>query len=325
MLNIIYCCDNDYLDLTSISMSSVIENNKDEEITFYLATEHNKHKKLDTLINHFSKHTNVKIIHLDCTKYDNLFDELKLNKWGSQSYYTYWKLVAFDLIDCEYAWYIDSDILCLNKINNPHLEKTVGGVLDCAHPAYHEAMGFNKDFKFFNAAAFYANIKKWKENKCTDRIINYLKENRPKLFMADQDLFSLVLQDETEVISPMYDYLVCFDYYGIHKTFCIYLLNKKFFYKEEEIEEAKKNIIFYHCLKGVFGRPWEKGNNSPIKTEFNYYRNLSPFKDFETKRTMTILDKLEKCAEILPDFLYVRIHSIAQTIFAKIAKKQVNR
>lgn len=321
MLNIIYCCDNDYLEWTGISMASVVENNKDEEITFYLATEGEEHPKYQKLLDFYRNNKKINIKYLDCMTYDGLFNELNVNRWGANSYYVYRKLISFSLLDCDYAWYIDSDILCLDKIEGPKINRTIGSVIDSAHAAYQEAAGIDKNAYFYNSGMYYVDVKKWKDNKCTERMIDYLKENRSWLKMADQDLQSIVLQDDTEVIDPKFNYYCGYDYYGIEKSFKLYSLDKKPFYSKDELYKAKDNVVFYHCVKGVFGRPWEKDNYSPAKDKFEKYRDISAFKDYQTERKITTIDKFEMICEKLPDFLYIPIHNLAQLIYVKKVMK----
>ena len=135
--------------------------------------------------------------------------------------------------------------------------------------------------------------------------------------LCDQDIIAGALQSEVEVISPKYNYFSGYDYYGVHNSFEMYSLDKKPFYKEEEVENAKGDIIFYHCLGGVFGRPWEKGNESPIKEEFRKYRLLSAWPEYETNRNMSTLFKIEKFLEFLPDSIYNKVHNLAMKMYLR--------
>ena len=135
--------------------------------------------------------------------------------------------------------------------------------------------------------------------------------------MCDQDILAIALQDDIQVIDPKYDYLAGYDYYGVYNSFQMYSLDRKPFYKEEEIEKAKDSIVFYHCLGGVFGRPWQEGNSSPVKDEFNEYRKISAWPEYSAIAGTPLLFRIEKALEILPDALYNRIHNLAQRMYLK--------
>lgn len=310
-LNILYTCDNAYLSLTSISMASVVSNNKDSLITFYIATESENSDNFRKLVEFYKDNKNVKIRYLNCMKHDDLLREKGFDRWGSNSYYVYWKLFAYDSLKCDYIWYLDSDVLCLKEIDKPDIRKAVGAALDSAHSCFNRIAGIDEHYYLFNTGSLFVNIKKWKENHCTEKVVEYIRKMDQMPLLCDQDILAASLQDDIEVISPKYDYLVGYDYYGVHNSFEMYSLDKKPFYAEKEIEDAKDHIIFYHCLGGVFGRPWEENNDSPIRKDFDYYRSLSAWPEYRTERNTSLLFKIEKALEILPDRLYNRIHNFA--------------
>ena len=316
-LNILYTCDNAYLSLTSISIASVVENNKDREICFYLATEAENSENYRRIVNYYKNNKNIVFKYLDCKQYDGLLEEKGFDKWGSNSYYVYWKLFAYDQLNIKELWYLDSDVICLSKINYPEISKSVGAVLDSAHADYNKNAKLPEKYYLFNTGSLYVNVDKWKENKCTEKIVNYIKNMKNQPILCDQDIIAGALQSDVEVISPKYNYFSGYDYYGVHNSFEMYSLNKKPFYKETDIENAKNDIVFYHCLGGVFGRPWEKGNESPISDEFKRYRLLSAWPEFETERNMSTLFKIEKFLEFLPISIYNKIHNLAMKMYLK--------
>lgn len=308
-LNILYTCDNAYLSLTSISMASVIYNNPELYITFYIATEKEDDDNFRRLKDFYKDNNKIEIKYLDCKKYDYLLQEKKLDRWGSNSYYVYWKLFAYDLIDEDYIWYLDSDAICIGKIDYPTINKSLGCALDTAHAVFNSIAHIPENYYLFNTGSLFVDINKWKKNKCINKVTEYIKNMVHQPLMCDQDILAIALQEDTEVISPKYNYLIGYDYYGVHNIFKMYSLDKKPFYKEQEIEDSKNNIIFYHCLGGVFGRPWEENNDSPIKNEFEKYRKLSCWPDYKTKRNQSTLFKIEKALEVLPTAIYNKIHN----------------
>lgn len=310
-INILYTCDNAYLSLTSISMASVIYNNPELYITFYIATEKEDDDNFRKLRDFYKDNNKIEIKYLDCKRYDCLLEEKELDRWGSNSYYVYWKLFAYDLINEDSIWYLDSDVICLGKIDSPKINKPIGTSLDTAHACFNKAAHIPDDYYFFNTGSLYVDINKWKNSNCIEKVTHYIKNMQYKPLMCDQDILAISLQDEIEVISPKYNYLVSYDYYNVDDLFEMYSLDKKSFYKKQEIVDSKNDIIFYHCLGGVFGRPWQENNFSPIKDEFNKYRQLCAWPDYETKADVSLLFKIEKALEILPSPIYNRIHNFA--------------
>ena len=316
-LNILYTCDNAYIPLTAISVASVVDNNKDSEICFYIATESKDSEEYRGLVDFYKENKKVRFEYLDCKKYDHLLEAKGFDRWGSNSYYVYWKLFAYDDINADRLWYLDSDVICMNEIDYPDIAKPVGAVLDSAHADFNMRAGINKDYYFFNTGSLFIDVKKWKEYHCTDKVINHIENIERMPLMCDQDILASALQEEIEVIDPKYNFLTGYDHYGVHNSFEMYSLNKKPFYKEKQIENAKDGVVFYHCLGGVFGRPWQRGNESPVRKEFNYYRRLSAWPEFETEMNLSGLFRIEKSLEVLPKTIYNRIHNLAQRYYLK--------
>lgn len=324
-LNILYTCDNAYLDMTGISIASVIENNKNRDICFYIATEEDNSDNFNKLKDFYKDNNHIEFRYLDCKKYDCLLEEKNLDRWGSNSYYVYWKLFAYDLLDVDYIWYLDSDVICLSEIDYPVINRPIGGVLDCAHVDFNKLAHIDENYYLYNTGSLFVDINKWKENRCVEKVVEYIENIQYKPLLCDQDILAIALQNEIELIDPKYDYLVGYDYYDIHNTFEMYSLNKKPFYKEDDIEKAKNNIVFYHCLGGVFGRPYEVGNESPIKEEYEKYTKLSAWPDYKKEKKVSTLFSIEKKLEVLPDSIYNRIHNLAQRVYLRKLSKSINK
>ena len=206
-LNILYTCDNAFLPLTSISMASVIANNPDSLITFYIATEEENNENFRKLQDFYKDNEKIRIVYHDAKKQDELLERKGLDRWGSNSYYVYWKLFAYDDLKVDRIWYLDSDVICLNKIDHPDIEKAAGACLDSAHAAFNKAAHIPEDYYFFNTGSMYVNVDKWKKENCTKKICDYIEDMEHMPLMCDQDILAMALQKDLEVLPPEYDYL----------------------------------------------------------------------------------------------------------------------
>lgn len=319
-INFIYTVDDAFLPLVGVSVSSILENIRDKKINFFIATE--KDDKTDNylrLINFYSKFQNISFIFIDPKKYDYVFEQNDMNKWGSSSYYIYWRLVVPELINVNNAIYLDADILCFKDFDYLDTkDKACGCVIDSVHSIYNQSMGVDRDFCFYNTGTIFIDVNKWKKEKLTEKCIDYIKKIRSDFSMADQDLFSLALKTDIQVIDPSYNWFAGYDYYGVDGSYSIYDLKDKKFYSKDELSKAKQNIIFYHCLDGVFKRPWSIGNNHPAKEQFEYYRSLSPWPEYEKNQKLSLVMSLEKKLEhILPKTMYYYFHNLAIKTYIK--------
>ena len=318
-LNLIYTVDDNFLPLVSTSLVSVIENNKEKNINVFVATE--KDETTDNFLKIVRHHEcdNVHIKHVNAKKYDNVFEEYKMNKWGSNSYYIYWRLVIPEIINVDYAIYVDADVLCLRNVESVDLsDKACGCVIDSVHSCYNKIMNKDDNFCFFNTGTIFFDIKKWKKEQLTKKCIEYIKNVNSKFMMADQDLFSLALQNRIEIIDPKFNWFAGYDYYGVYASYILYSLSKKRFYKEDELKNAQNNVVFYHCLDGVFKRPWSIGNKHPFKETYNYYKSKGAWPNYVKKENLSLVMKAEKILEfLLPSNLYYKIHNKAMVLMIK--------
>ena len=92
-------------------------------------------------------------------------------------------------------------------------------------------------------------------------------------------------------------------------------------YSKDELKKASKNIVFYHCLDGVFKRPWSIDNFHPAKTPFEYYRNTSPWPNYKKKQELSFTMSLKKIRKHLAEKMYYRFHNFAIKTYLK---KQVS-
>lgn len=323
-INFIYTVDDAFLPLVGVSISSIIQNIKNKEITFFIATEKDDNtNNYLKLVNFYSEYKNVSFKFVDAKKYDYAFEKKNMNKWGSSSYYIYWRLVVPELINVDYAIYLDADILCLKDFDYIDVgDKACGCVIDSVHSIYNKAMGVDTDFCFYNTGTIFIDINKWKQEKLTEKCIDYINNTRSSFPMADQDLFSLALEKYIQIIGPSYNWFAGYDYYGIDGSYSIYGLKDKKFYSKDELLNAKENIIFYHCLDGVFKRPWSFNNDHPAKSQFEYYGSISPWPNYKKKQELSFVMSLEKKLEsILPKEMYYRFHNFAIKTYLK---KQVS-
>ena len=311
-LKILFTVDDAYIPQIGASLTSFLKQNQEREVIVYIATEKDENTNNFKKLKKYYSSDKVIVKYLDCKKYDQTFEKLNLYKWGSKSYYVYWRLVAPEIIDGDYLLYLDADTICLGEFNEPNLYgKTVGCVIDSVHACYNYLLDFKEDFCFFNTGVMYIDLNKWKVTGATKKIIEKMRSVNIPFAMADQDYFSYAMQNEIQIIDPKYNYFVGYDYYGVDNSFSMYDLSKKKFYSIKEIKAARESVVFYHCLDGVFGRPWEEGNYSPIKKEYEQYRDQSAFPFYRKCKPKNAIYRVESMVEkILPRNMYNKIHNL---------------
>lgn len=322
-LSLVYSVTNDYLPLVGVSLTSVFINNLDIFFNIYIMTTSestNNKSKLQMLCNN----KKCKLIYLSMEECVQYFESAKVKDWKG-SYATYCKWFAFDQVKEEICLYLDADVICLNPIVNlPDKVECCAAVLDSCHPIYNKRINFKNDDRYFNAGVYLVNVNIWKKECVTKNILNIINDKDDYLF-ADQDYWNIALKNKIEVMKPEFNYLAGYDIFGIEDSFDIYELDKKYFYTIDDIKHASNQVVFYHCLGAMTGRPWEKFNRHPIKKQYQLFLMESKLVSnnyiFKSKRKNTIFIIQFILYKILPRNIYKKIHKFQLKKYLMSEKK----
>lgn len=173
-------------------------------------------------------------------------------------------------------------------------------------------IGISDQECYFNAGVMLIDVKKWKENQCTQHLIKHIKKERAKYCNPDQDLLNIVLRNHISYVGPEYNFqpihrmLNSRDYRKIYSV--------KTYYGEQTIEAAKRNPVILHTYRFLGEFPWHRDNLHPDTEIFDYYLKKSTQREYVKKKANTgFIMKIEKILfRILPGKLFFRIFKMAQ-------------
>ncbi|MEG0034377.1 MAG: glycosyltransferase [Bacilli bacterium] len=318
----LYAVDDAYIPLVEVSILSIIENNKELKLEIYIVTEpeetENK-KKLQKLCND----------QIQLNFIDNSLAIEELKKTGVQpwkgSYATFTKFSYLDKLSVDFVWIIDADIICNNSIPEIYINDNMlfGAVLDSCYWEYNLNIGMKNTDKYFNAGVLFMNCKKWKKDNNYSEFLKCLKYKKNYLF-ADQDIMNIAFQTRIQLLDPSLNWLAGYDIFGIANTYKIYKLERKYFYPINDVIDNSNRIIFYHCLGGMTGKPWERNNTHPYKLLFEKYHEMSSFHDLGSLagRNDSLFFMIQRnLFKLLPNNIYNPIHSYFICRFLKSRKK----
>lgn len=285
-IDVLYQFDDGYAPFGGTSMVSLFENNKHfDEINVYVldnAVSENNIQKL----NQMAEKYNRTIIYLDTAELVKLMEETGIPKYRG-SYSTNMKMFVSLVIPekVEKLLYIDSDTLVVGRLDEiagmDMSDKPLAMTIDSIARGHKKHIGFQKTDAYHNAGVMLFHIPNWKKMRCTERIIEHVKNVRAHYLAPDQDLINIVMKNDIITISPRYDLQplhVAFD----SKTYFRFFSGKGY-YDRKVIEEAKKSPVIYHFFRFMGEFPWHKDNVHPYGKVFDEYLNLSPWKDYEKK------------------------------------------
>lgn len=319
VLNILYQSNNNYAAITGVSMTSLMENNKDiEDLNFFI---------LDDRI---SKDNKQKMLFV-CEQYGRTIQFIDteeilntLKKLGvapfKNTYTTYFKLMAINDLSLVggRVLQLDGDTVInrsLKELCNLDLEGNIlAATYDCTMNSYKELIDIPLTDKYYNCGVLLIDQKAWVSNKCQDKIIDHLKNVRTGYYTVDQDIINVLFRHQIKYLDLQYNFNSGFYIYGIKESLVMYDLKPEYYNTIEEVVHAAEAPALYHCMGAMTGRPWEQDSIHPQNEIFERYLAISPWKNFDkVKVNRKRIFKIQRALyQILPRNLYIPLHKIAQ-------------
>lgn len=255
-INIIFSSDNNYAQYLGVTLCSIFENKTCSNYIYIYVLESgindDNKRKLSLLENKY----NFKINYIKMnTKF---FKDFHISRHVTQAVY-YRIMIAKLLLNINKVLYLDCDIILnrdvleLYKINTDDyffvaVEEPVDNIK--------EYLEMPKDSKYFNSGVMLINLKKWRENNISEKVINFIKTTDKKLNAWDQDALNYILSNKWLEVSYIYNYTT--------------LLSTKY----TPLSLDKIWAIHYTGLK-----PWNYMCDHIHRKEYFHYLNKTPWKN----------------------------------------------
>ena len=259
-INIVFASDDNYAQHIAVVIASIMAKTK-EKVCFFVINDNISSEKITKLKNTAVKlNTTVEFIAVPEEQFKNVYLS------GHVSKAAYFRLALADIMpdDIEKVIYLDVDLLVYDDIKdlwqNDIKKYALAAVPDFGIMASNrlcrqkkEVIGLPKGKAYFNSGVLLINLKKWRQENYTKRILEIINENQfphhdqdalNKLFMNNW----LTLDLRWNIIPPVYN------------LFPKVLFNKLF---RKQALEAKRNPAIVHYA-GRY-KPWE----------FTYYQGFN--------------------------------------------------
>lgn len=266
-INIAYGIDRNFLFGAGISMTSVLMNNSDIDIHFYLVTDYID----DSYIVHIKAlvekyHAAITILLFN----NENFHQLPSTKaWTYAMYYRYF---AFEYLShrLDTVLYLDADIICkgslceLTEIAFTDEYAAVVHDIDEVRLQSGARLGIPElTHSYFNSGVVFANLNVWRENRLLEKAFDILQDKKRELLYFDQDALNILYSGH--VISLRRDFN------------CIYGIDHEL--KISDRHEFKNyitdSVILVHYV-GVT-KPWHHWADYPASVFFIAAYKQSPW------------------------------------------------
>lgn len=266
-INIAYGIDRNFLFGAGISMTSVLINNTDIDIHFYLVTDYVD----DDYVAHIKQLAEKYRTAVTILVFNNEnFHQLPSTKaWTYAMYYRYF---AFEYLSLylENVLYLDADVICkgsLRELTEIQFDGEYAAVvhdIDEVRLKSGERLGIPElSNSYFNSGVVFANLTVWRECGLLDKAFEILQDKQRELLYFDQDALNI---------------LYCGHVIALRRDFnCIYGIDHelKISDRHEYKNYITENTVLIHYV-GVT-KPWHNWANYPASAFFIMAYKQSPW------------------------------------------------
>ena len=261
-----------------VLITSILNTNKKEAITLWIFSENLN----DTSKNKLLAITNGTNITINFKKIDlTKLPPLPLEGKEHITVATYYRLLIPFLLpeDVDKILYLDCDLVVLDSLTdfyNTDLNKTnAAAVIDMFNDdkRINTRLMYSDTAGYFNAGMLLINLKNWRNNKISEKAIQFLGE-KPELCEAhDQDALNHALNGEYLKVSARYNMQLDF--------FCDFkylIVNEAYF---ADIKESRENPCIIHFTGPT--KPWLKNCYHPYMILWDFFQNQTEWKSLPKK------------------------------------------
>lgn len=267
VINILVTLNTNYINPLKVMIKSLNFNNPEEKFTIYLIHSSLTEEEVNDLRNYLANFGYpLGNIYIDDTYFTNAPTLLHYTKE------MYYRLLAFKFLpkDLDRILYLDPDILILNPVKGLY-NIDLTGYLYAA--AYHNIIPIKEINKirfstyeidaYYNSGVLLMNLDLQRELIKEQEIFDFVKENKSKLIMPDQDIINALYSKYIKNLEEkLYNYDArYFSYYKIMSS------------GKWDMEYVLRNTVILHfCGKK---KPWKKDYSGKFHSLYKHYEKLA--------------------------------------------------
>lgn len=235
-MNIAFSSDDHYAPYLSVSILSILKNNSESEICFYIldvGIKENNKKIIEDIVYQYNK--KVKFIPINK---DELSDFPITINYISPATYARLNIVEY-IPNIDKLLYIDVDTLTNGSlkelwdtdISQYALAACKDFFIEVSQPEYKAKIGL-ENHCYFNAGVLLINMNRWRELNVLKTSLKWLDKHNNVIEYQDQDILNGIFKDEVKLINTRFNFTL---------AECGYI-------KHRENREIKFPIIIYHYI-----------------------------------------------------------------------------
>ncbi len=279
---IAYAPDDGYVNMTVVSMFSVLQNNIDSEIEFIILYSELSEASINKL-NSIKSKFNCSIRYIKVN--DSEFASFPMSKWVTVQ--AWFRIKIPDLCpDLEKVLYLDCDTMINQSLRSLFeidlKDSYVAAVKDVWDVDKHLKRLSMESDSYFNSGVMLFNCKLWRKDNLFNKIKDYAIKNKKIIKFCDQDSLNKVIDTKKINLHPKYNFMDTWwrNYYNQYEADDL-----------RDYEDAKKNPVIVH-LTGP--KPDMKGCQNLMCEKWWYYARLTEVYLEETEKFKNSKDPNKK-------------------------------
>lgn len=278
-MNIVYSSSDSYAPLAGISLTSLLENNRDvPEIKIYILNnkigEENR-EKLQKTANTYGR----EIQFIPLTELNVSFD---MKRWNVSTFGRLFEASSLPQVDK--VLHIDCDTIVdgsLESLWQTDMENHVlAAAPDCVSDAYKTNIGMVPEGLYIQAGVILLNLKRIRQLELEKAFSKYLDTYGESLAFVDQEILNACVPETEKRELPLrynsYTLLHLLNYQQVKE-----FKHVSHMVSEYNYHDAVDHGVIYHftwcALDGT--RPWVAGDDHPKKERFRHYQAMSEWSD----------------------------------------------
>ena len=266
ILDIAFCVNDVWLSYVTVSIKSIIENNKSYTINIHIITDHISEANEKRLLSEVQgyKNVSVRIYWID----DTPLKKLRVStRWPI---YTWYRILLPQILSDKInkVLYLDADIVVVDDIGELFAidmkEKSIAAVLDSLtfETVLYQRLGYESSKHYVSSGVLLMNLQFWRENDLTEMIIDWAVKNDSELRYPDQDAINYICRD-TKVLLPL----------RFNILYALFYTDKFYSNEKRQMEECLDKPAIIHFTDDY--KPWFIDTiQHPMYKKWIKYNNL---------------------------------------------------
>ncbi len=318
-LHIAYACNTCYMEQTIVSMVSLLEHNRTQQIVLYFIADHVKPFWIEMARRTAAAYgARLKVVSLD-----RLLGELKqvLSLQNSRHPLTiYAKLFLDRICGADRILYLDSDTVILDSLlplwDMEFKNAWAAGVAMPYSDIQKRRLGLDPADTYVCDGILMLHLKQWREQCCGQRCVDYIYAKKGRPPMLSEGVVNFICRKRLLVLHPRYNLMSGMLLWDAAQLMRLYGVQGGY-YANREILQARYRPVIVHYLNELYLRPWYAGSGHPYRLAYRYYRKKAGLQSrlpYGRLKTRTYVLRIMNACLPFPVFcgIYRKIKSIEQ-------------